>query len=511
MKRISRRYLLGSTAASMCAISTFPVAAQQSVEPPGSELCLLPYTAIRERLMQDLSPVDLVDALINRYEFVNGKLKACVQDNFSRAREQAKIWEADLHRVKRRGEDGQSLPDLFGLLFGVKDMFDVNGLPTSSGSPVDLKRTAANDSVIVSRFRQQGAFPAAKTNMPFRGFSWTDTANAPFGTTNNPRDYSRVPGGSSGGSAAAVASGLSWIDIGGDAGGSIRVPSALCGVYGLRPRAKFNGKLLKGMYPSFEGHPGAYFLTAGPIARSVSDLELVLPLFLNEFDHKGDSTIDDSKQLKIAFFTEWGGGFAKPIPDIQDTIRNAATFLQQSGFDVSENHPEFLRGSNTADIALSSVFGGGLADSHRELLSEHGILKTDPIMSQINDLFTKYPNQRLGGADGMKKHLDRLTEWRNKMNEFMSGIDSLIMPVVSDVPPKHRVTFTDLELVDGFGTYALVASIMDNLAAGAMAYEYTDSGLPLGLQIIAKTERTVLRVMKQLELGAGGFRPPALA
>jgi amidase len=495
----------------MCAMSTLPVAAQQSAGTSGSDLCLLPYTAIRERLMKDLSPVDLVDALINRHELVNGKLNACVQVNFARAREQAKIWENDLQRLKTRRADGKHLPTLFGLLFGVKDMFDVKGLPTSSGSPMYLERTASNDSEIVMRFQKHGAFPAVKTNMPFRGFSWTDTANAPFGTTNNPRDFSRVPGGSSGGSAAAVASGLSWIDIGADAGGSIRIPSALCGVYGLRPRAKFNRRLLNGLHPPFEGHPGAYFLTAGPIARSVSDLELVLPIFLNGSDHERDSTIDEPRDLKIAFFTEWGDGFATPIPEIQSTIRKAAQFLEDSDYVVSEQHPEFLRGSNTADIALSSVFATGLADSHRKLLQEHGILNSDPIMSDINDLFTKYPSQRLGGVDGMQKHLDRLNEWRNEMNQFMRGIDALIMPIAANVPPKHGATFADPELVDGFGTYALAASIMDNLAAGGMAYSYTDIGLPLGLQVIAKTERTVLRVMKQLELGAGGFQPPVFA
>ena len=262
------------------------------------------------------------------------------------------------------------------------------------------------------------------------------------------------------------------------------------------------------MHPPKETNAsGAYFLTVGPIARSVSDLKLVAPLFVDvAIDNLQTRSV--KRKLRVAFFKSWGQDYATPTAEIQDAIVDAAKSLESAGAFVEEEQPEFLRGANTAEIALSSVFGIDLAKDQRRLMGEHGIAEADQLMQEINECFWRYPASRLGGDRGMEQHVLRLRGWRDKMNKFMESRDALLLPLVSDVPPVRGKNYSDLKTVEGFGTYPLVASIMDNLAAGGLSCKYTKDGLPLGLQVIAKSEATVLHVMEILEESSGGFLPP---
>jgi amidase len=119
----------------------------------------------------------------------------------------------------------------------IKDAFDVAGLPTTWGNPAFADAVAERDATVVARLRAAGAVVAGKTNVALMLGDAGDTDNPLFGTTNNPYDLTRTPGGSSGGAAAAVAGGLSFLDFASDLAGSIRVPAAFCGVYGLKPTA----------------------------------------------------------------------------------------------------------------------------------------------------------------------------------------------------------------------------------------------------------------------------------
>jgi len=208
----------------------------------------------------------LVDACHAAWAARNTDINAIVLADFEAARQAAAQSDA-----RRRA--GQTLGPLDGIPFSVKESFDVAGWPTTCGSPARRDHRAAGDAVVVERLRAQGAVLLGKTNVPLGLRDW-QSYNAIYGTTRNPHDLSRTPGGSSGGSAAAVCAGLSYFDIGSDIGSSLRNPAHYCGV--------FSHKSSHGIVP-LRGHGNAVagfaaqdINVAGPVARSAFDLELVL-------------------------------------------------------------------------------------------------------------------------------------------------------------------------------------------------------------------------------------------
>jgi amidase len=194
------------------------------------------------------------------------RINAMVVADFDGAREAAE-------RSDRRRQNGQALGALDGIPFSIKESFDVAGWPTTCGSPSRRDHRAPQDAAVVERLRAAGGVLLGKTNVPIGLRDW-QSYNAIYGTTRNPHDPSRTPGGSSGGSAAAVCAGMSFYDIGSDIGSSLRNPAHYCGV--------FSHKSSHGLVP-LRGHgnaPHAFGMqdinVAGPVARSARDLELIL-------------------------------------------------------------------------------------------------------------------------------------------------------------------------------------------------------------------------------------------
>jgi amidase len=236
-----------------------------------NQTLLRPATDIA-RLLRDkaLSSRELTGALLARIEQVNPALTAVV----ALRPEQALAEAAAADQAAARGGD---LGPLHGVPMTVKDAFDVAGLPTTWGNPAFAGHVAAADATVVRRLRRAGAVVAGKTNVAFMLGDFGQTANGLHGVTANPWDPTRTPGGSSGGSAAAVAAGLSFLDYGSDLVGSIRLPASYCGPYGLRPSV---GTVpLTGFQPP--GPPAApsdmtYLSALGPLARSAGDLRAAL-------------------------------------------------------------------------------------------------------------------------------------------------------------------------------------------------------------------------------------------
>lgn len=208
-----------------------------------------------------LSSRELIEASIERVEQVNPAVNALVAYNFDALRKEADA--AD----QRQAAD-QDLPVLHGIPFGVKDMIDVSGLPTTFGSELFKHNIAKKDDAMVAAMRSAGAMPLGKTNNP----EWSaggNTRNRVYGVTANPYDLSRNCGGSSGGSAVALACGFSPLATGSDTGGSLRTPAAYCGVVGFRPSP--------GVVPGNTRAMGLLpFSTSGPMARTVEDCALML-------------------------------------------------------------------------------------------------------------------------------------------------------------------------------------------------------------------------------------------
>ncbi|MCX7893815.1 MAG: amidase [Burkholderiales bacterium] len=212
-----------------------------------------------------ISSVALLDLYLERLARHNPKLNAIVVRDVERARRRARAADRAAARGERWGP-------LHGVPMTIKESFDVAGLPSTWGIPALANNVAAANAVVVERLLAAGAVIFGKTNVPLLLSDW-QSFNAVYGTTNNPWDVTRVPGGSSGGSAAALAAGLTALEYGSDIGASIRNPAHYCGVYGHKPTfdiVPLRGHALPGRLPKMD------IAVAGPLARSAADLELAL-------------------------------------------------------------------------------------------------------------------------------------------------------------------------------------------------------------------------------------------
>ena len=214
---------------------------------------------------RSVSAVELFDAAVARIERLDGPINAVVVRDFDRARDTAREADAALARGERR--------PLLGVPMTVKEAFNVAGLPTTWGLPAAKDWIAPTDATGVARLKGAGAVILGKTNVPPFLSDW-QSANPVYGRTNHPLDPTRVPGGSSGGSAAVLATGMAPLEFGSDIGGSIRVPSAFCGVFGHKP--SYNLVPQRGHTPPGTDGVGPPLNVVGPMARSVADLVLAL-------------------------------------------------------------------------------------------------------------------------------------------------------------------------------------------------------------------------------------------
>ena len=176
---------------------------------------------------KDISAVELLEAHLDRIGAVNPDINAVVTLDEDRARERAAAADEALAK-------GADWGPLHGLPMTVKDAYEVEGIVTTGGSPKWKDHVPQRHAEVVQRLTVAGAIVFGKTNVPYLSGDW-QTYNEIFGVTNNPWDYTKTPGGSSGGSAAAVAAGLTPLEVGSDIGGSVRIPAHFCGVYGHKP------------------------------------------------------------------------------------------------------------------------------------------------------------------------------------------------------------------------------------------------------------------------------------
>ena len=248
----------------------------------------------------ELSPLEAVDAAIARIEALDGPLNAVVVRDFDRAREAAKALDG-----KQPGAD----QPLFGLPMTIKESFDIAGLPTSWGIAEHKGHIAQGDAVVVRRLKRAGALFLGKTNVPPFLADW-QCDNPNYGRTSNVHDHARSPGGSSGGSATALASGMVAAEYGSDIGGSIRIPAHFSGVWGHKTTwgaVSGDGQ----NFPETDGHEIALGVV-GPLARNGEDLALLLDLTLDLPLPKADKPIGQSRFLYID---------RHPLCEVDDAVR----------------------------------------------------------------------------------------------------------------------------------------------------------------------------------------------
>jgi amidase len=288
-----------------------------------------------------VSAADLLEQSIGRWQAQHAQINAIVATDLDRARARAR--QIDEARLK-----GESLGPLAGLPMTIKDTFDVDHLPASSGLAALKRVSSSPDALVVARARRAGAVIWGKTNVPVLAGDW-QSYNDLYGTTANPWDIERTSGGSSGGAAAALASGATALEIGSDIGGSLRVPAAFCGVYSHKPTW--------GLVPQ-RGHippaRGAYaerdLNVVGPMARSVRDLRLLLSVLV-EGPIAAKTSPPALNEIRIGVWLSEG---SFPLdPQVRAVVTTFAQQLAAHGAKVQ---------------AVRPVDGAALMDAYRLLL-----------------------------------------------------------------------------------------------------------------------------------------------
>ena len=455
-----------------------------------------------------VSAVELLEASVARYEMVNPQLNAVVRTDLDHARARARA--IDVQR-----EAGDHLGLLAGLPMTVKDSLDVDGMPASSGVKALLDRPA-RDAAVVSLVKAQGAVVWGKTNVPVMTADW-QSYNRLYGTTNNPWDLSRAPGGSSGGAAAALAAGITALEIGSDIGGSLRVPAAFCGVFSHKPT--YGVVSQRGHVPPAPGSVAERDLNViGPMARSARDLRLLLSV-LEDGPLAAKAPPAELRGLRVGL---WLDEPAFPLdPEVRGVV---AAFAQALGGLGSEVEPVRPLDAPTLlgvyRLLLAAAMAPDLPAGQRAAMERmRGVAK---LAQRISGGNAGWASQSLAYT---VSHLDWLAanEARARFGQQLRGVfdrhDVLIAPVapVAAFPHDHAPFLRRrLQLSDGrqipYGSMLNWISMATACGLPVTTFPAgpTPGGLPVGVQIIGPRggDARTLAVALAIEEALGGFVPP---
>jgi amidase len=432
---------------------------------------------------RELSSRELLEHYLARVARLNPPLNAVVTLDAGAARRAADAADAALAR-------GEVIGPLHGVPMTIKDTYQTEGMRTTCGLQA-WDHVPEHDAEAVRRLRAAGAVIFGKTNTPAFAGDW-QTFNPIFGTTNNPWDTTRSTGGSSGGAAAAVATGMTALELGSDIAGSIRLPSNWCGVCGHKPSW--------GIVPQ-RGHlpppPGALANSdlgvMGPMARDVADLELALDVLAGPAGPAAvgwrlalpPARASTLRELRLAL---WLDDPAYPVEtDVAAVLESAVAALQQAGARFIDSPPP---------VALPDLVG-----LHQELLY--------PLME---------PSSRLLHRAWLAAN-ERREQVRARVGDFFREVDALLMPVavVPAIPHDHSEPFLARTIsvaggsrsyLDIFGWVGLAT--VAYLPATVVPVGRTTRGLPVGVQIVGPylEDRTTLAVGRCITQLLGGFVPP---
>lgn len=449
-----------------------------------NEICRMDAVTLAKHIRsKKLSPVEVIDAVLARMEKLEPILHAFCTPTPELARRTAKKIEKDIMA-------GKPVGPLAGVPVGIKDLVCTKGIKTVSGSWAYADFVPDEDDVVVERLKDAGAVILGKTNVPEFGYSGVGH-NPVFPTTRNPWNTDLTPGGSSAGSAAAVASGIGPFAIGSDGGGSVRIPSAHSGLYGMKASM---GRVP--LYPGVkdERYPGVSSWESlehiGPLARTVADAALMLSIIAGPDDRDRHtlpkeegfdwmkSLKGDLKGLKVAYTLDWGG-YAPVDKRVRKIVTDAIkVFERDLRCKVEEANPGW---SNPYEAFWGMVARETDLRGMRAMEKKLGEKMTPHVRDFLK---TEWTAEQFTDAMVQRKAVN------NKMWRFMRKYDLLLTPTLA-VPPFEvgiqGPTVIDGKEVEPFEwlhfTYPL--NLTGQPAATAPA-GWTDDGLPVGLQIIGR-------------------------
>jgi amidase len=383
--------------------------------------------------------------------------------------------------------NGRRWGPLHGVPVTVKDQFATAGLRTTYGLPHFADFVPDADAPLIARLRRAGAVLLGKTNLPFAAYDW-QCESPTFGRGNNPWDLSRTPGGSSGGSAAALAAGFSPLELGADVGGSIRLPSHFCGVAGLRPT---EGALpLDGITPPDRPRTVRHIVVAGPMARTVADLQVAWHV-LHGAGPSSSSSPPSPADLRVAVSPELGG---VPVDtDTQRVLRDTTDALADAGCTVEHRDPPIdldealTTWGHIQGFELSAGMPGPLRYPPFKQALWHGFVR-----SQYGFLATPLARGAQLSPRGYFKALDRKEQFAQTVDRFLSDWDLWLTPAASIPAFEHRATGADLSIEGVSVPYALpiaaynCATALPGHPILALPAGRPPSGLPIGLQVHAR-------------------------
>lgn len=460
------------------------------------EVALWPTTrqaaAIREGAF---SSRELLELLVARIERLNGDLNAVVTLDLDTAREAADAADRMLASGKIAGP-------LHGVPITIKDALETAGIRSTGGATELHNNVPDRDASVVAALKAAGAIVFGKTNLP-RWSGDIQSFNAMFGTTSNPWNLERVPGGSSGGAATAVAAGLTSFEIGSDIGGSIRFPSSFCGVFGHKPSW--------GVVPSTGyldhiagGTTEADVNVLGPIARSAEDLEILLELILKK-DKPLVAALKpppaDVKALRVAAWLD--DDFCRVDEKVLDVMNRAVDALEVAGVAVDREARPKLDPNHALGVGMWLVAAAMAQSMPAEELE--GIEGKDALAGASHRVW-------------LDMHAER-EAIRSRWAEFFESYDAVIMPI-SFVPPfphDHEGTFATRKLLCN-GAERPYADLLRWTILTGMAYlpasvppigRDTD-GLPISFQVVGPYggDYTTIRLAGLIAELCGGFVPP---
>ncbi len=466
-----------------------------------NELCDLTISELAPKIKsRKISSTEVTRSVLKRIEKLEPQIKAYITIDHEAALKAARSADRQISRGQYRGP-------LHGIPISLKDLYQTKGLRTTGGSKILQDWEPDEDAASVQRLREAGAVIVGKTNLHEFAFGGT-TQNPHFGGTRNPHNLTHIPGGSSGGSAAAVSSGMCIASTGTDTGGSIRTPSALCGTVGLKPT--YGRVSLRGIIPL------AWSLDhAGPITKSVRDAALTLsamagfdpndPTSANQRTEKFERFLkDDVKKLRIG--VEPAFCFSGVDEEVEQALRNSLELFRKLGARIVEvTMPNIELTSAVESVIITAE----AASYHEENLKNRSADFGDDVRTLLE-----------AGAAFTAVHYLKAQRIRSIIRqEFLEAfkkIDILALPGAAIPAPQIGAPTVSIKGMETDTQMALLRftcpSNLTGLPAISIPCGMSSQRLPIGLQLIGRAfdEATVLRAAFTFEAHSEPLPAPAL-